>query len=114
VGGWDVPWQELCDAVDRVVGDVGQDVSEVAFRVDAVELGCPEQGVDGGGAFSAAVRSGEQIVFPSERYDAQRAFCGVVVDLDGAVIEVSSERSPEGAVQVRGPIMKITYSESRG
>ena len=63
VGGWDVPWQELCDAIDRVVGNMGQYVSEIAFRVDAVELGCTEQRVDGGGAFSAAVRASEQIVF---------------------------------------------------
>lgn len=43
VSGWDVPGQGLCDAADRVVGDVGKDVSEKAFRVDAVELGCTEQ-----------------------------------------------------------------------
>ncbi len=34
----DVPGQQFCDAVDRVVGDVGQHVPQVAFRVDAVEL----------------------------------------------------------------------------
>ena len=32
--------------------------------------------------------------FPSERDDAQRAFGGVVVDLDGAVVEVTGERGP--------------------
>ena len=33
-------------------------------------------------------------VFPSERDDAQRAFGCVVVDLDGAIVEISRERSP--------------------
>ena len=45
VSGWHVPKQELCDAVDRVVRDVCQDVSEIAFRVDLVELGCAVQRV---------------------------------------------------------------------
>ena len=80
----DVPGQELCDAVDRMVSDIGEDVSEVVLRVDPVELGCSEQRVDLGGAFSSGVRACEQIVFPSERDDAQRSFSGVVVDLDGA------------------------------
>lgn len=42
----DVPGQELCDAVDRVVSDPGQDVSKVVLWVDPVELGCAEQRVD--------------------------------------------------------------------
>jgi len=43
LSGWHVPGQELCDAVDWVFGDVGQDVSQVALGVDAVELGCTKQ-----------------------------------------------------------------------
>lgn len=64
VSGWRVSGQELCDAVDRVFGDVGQDISEIAFRVNAVEPDCTEQRVDSCGAFSTAVRSGEEIVLP--------------------------------------------------
>ena len=51
----DVPGQELCDAVDWMISDVGEDVSEVVLRVDPVELGCSEQRVDRGGAFSSGV-----------------------------------------------------------
>jgi hypothetical protein len=76
VGGGHVPGQEVCDTVDGVFCDAGQDVSQVAFRVDAVEFGGAEQRVDGGGAFSAPIRSGEQIVFPSECDDAERPFGG--------------------------------------
>ncbi len=54
-GKCDVPGQQLADAVDGVVGDAFEDVVEVELGVLAVELGCAEQGVDGGGAFSACV-----------------------------------------------------------
>lgn len=54
-GECDVPGQEFGDAVDGVVGDAFEDMVEVEFRVLTVELGCAEQGVDGGGAFSAGV-----------------------------------------------------------
>lgn len=58
--GPDVPGQELGDAVDGMVGDVGEDVSQVVFRVDSVELGGAEQGVHGCSAFSSRVRAGEE------------------------------------------------------
>lgn len=43
VSGWHVPGQELCDSIDRVFGDVGQNVSQVALGVDTVELCGAEQ-----------------------------------------------------------------------
>jgi hypothetical protein len=60
---WHVPGHELCYGVDGVVGDTGEDVSQVAFRVDAVEIGCAEKRIDGSGPFSAAIGTGEEIVF---------------------------------------------------
>ena len=57
----DLPGQELCDAVDWMVSDVGEDVSEVVLRVDPVELGCSEQRVDRGGVFSSWVRACEVV-----------------------------------------------------
>ena len=89
----DVPGQEFCDAVDRMVRDVGEDVSEVVLRVDRVELGRSEQRVDRGSSFSSGVRACEKIVFAAERHDAQRTFGCVVVDLDRAIVEVACERS---------------------
>lgn len=55
---------------------------------------CAEQRVEGCCAFATSVRSGEEIVFSSEGDDAQRAFGGVVVDLDAAIVEVARERDP--------------------
>jgi hypothetical protein len=93
VSGGYGPGQEFCDAVDRVFDDVGQDVSKVTSWVDAVGLSVAELCVvDGGGAFSAAVGTGEEIVLFSERDNAQRSFGRAVVHLDGAVIEISRER----------------------
>ena len=50
----DVPGQQFVDAVDRVVGDAGQDVAQIGLGIEAVELGGLDQGVDGGGAPAAA------------------------------------------------------------
>ena len=61
----DVPWQEFFDLVDRMVGDLFEHVMKIEFGVEPVELGRSEQRVDGCGAFSACVRSREEIVFPS-------------------------------------------------
>jgi hypothetical protein len=44
-----------------MVGDAIEDVVEIEFGVEPVELGRSEQRVDGCGAFSARVRSGEEI-----------------------------------------------------
>ena len=56
--------------------------AEIDLRVEAVELGCAEQRVDGSGAFSSGIRAGEEVVLAAEGDDAQRAFGGVVVDLE--------------------------------
>ena len=77
-----------------MVSDVGEYVSEVVLRVDPVELGCSEQRVDRGGAFSSWVGAGDKVVLAAERDDTQRAFGCVVVDLDGAIVEVACERGP--------------------
>ena len=63
-----VPWEQFGDAVDVVVGDAGQDIAEPGFGIETVELGGFDQGVDGGGTFAAAVRSGEEIVLASQSY----------------------------------------------
>jgi hypothetical protein len=44
-----------------MVGDAIKDMVEIELRVEPVELGRAEQGVDGCGAFSARVRSREEI-----------------------------------------------------
>jgi hypothetical protein len=48
--------EEGVDAVDRVVCDVGEEVSEIGFGIETVELGGFSQGVVHGGAPSALIR----------------------------------------------------------
>ena len=58
-----VPGQEFGDASDGMFCDASEDMAEVEFRVESVELGCSDEGVEGSGTFSSSVQSGEEIVF---------------------------------------------------
>ena len=93
-GEGEVPWQQISDPADGMVGDAFEHQMEIEFRIETVELGASEQRVDGGGAFSAGVGSAEEVVLSSERDDAQRAFGGVVVDLEMAVVDIAGECLP--------------------
>ena len=54
-----VPWQQIGDAADGVLGDSGEHGAEIVFRVDAVELGRADERVDGSGALAACVGAGK-------------------------------------------------------
>ena len=79
-----VPGQELLDAVDGMIGDAGQYVSEIHCGVEAVEFGGADQAVDRGGS-----PPGEQIILPAQGHDTQRSLGGVVVHFDAAVVHVA-------------------------
>lgn len=51
-----------------MAGDAGEDVGEPGLRVDIVEAGGLDQGVEDGGALTAAVRTAKQPCLPPERY----------------------------------------------
>src|ERR1700746_1445114 len=53
--GSDVPGEKLVDLIDRVLGDAGQHVSQIAFWFDTVQLGGSDQAVHGCGAFPATI-----------------------------------------------------------
>nr|SPD48935.1 protein of unknown function [Cupriavidus taiwanensis]SPD49088.1 protein of unknown function [Cupriavidus taiwanensis] len=55
----DVPRQEFVDPVDGMVGDVGQDVTQIGLRIDAVEFAGPNERVHGGRTLAATVGAGE-------------------------------------------------------
>ena len=57
--GCDVPGQELFDAVDRMVGDTGQDISEIRFGIETIEFGGAYQAVDRSGSLAAGIGAGE-------------------------------------------------------
>jgi hypothetical protein len=92
----DVPGQQLCDAVDPVIGDAAEHLAQVDFGIEAVELGAFNEGVDRGGALAAGVGAGEQIILPAKGERANRAFGSVVADLQRAVVKVARERGPAG------------------
>jgi hypothetical protein len=60
-----VPRQELFDAIDGVIGDLGEYGAEIALRVKAVKPGATDQRVDGGGAMTAGIGPSKKIVPPS-------------------------------------------------
>ncbi len=55
----------LCDAL--------QDVSQVVFRIKVIELRGAQDRVDGGGALTAVIRSGEQPEFFRPKATARNA-----------------------------------------
>lgn len=57
-----------------MVGDALQNLAQVAFGVQAVELGRAQQGVERRRTLSAAIRAGKQVVLPPNRNRAQRPF----------------------------------------
>ena len=75
-----------------MVGDAFEDLPQVEFRVETVELGGSSERVDRGGAFSAVVGAGEEEVLAAQADGAQTALGGVVVDLDAAVVAIAAQR----------------------
>lgn len=39
-----------------MVGDAAQHIAEICFRVEAIQLGCFDEAVEGGSAICAAIR----------------------------------------------------------
>lgn len=89
-----IPRQQFRDAIDFVIGDAGEDIAEVGFWVEAVELCGFDERVDGGGAFSTGIRSGKEIILAAEGDAADRTLGGIVVDLDLAIVDVACQRFP--------------------
>ena len=66
-----VPGQKFLDLAHRMIGDSGEDMRQVGFRIDAVEFGRTDQAVHGRGPIAARVRSCKHVVLPSERNRTQ-------------------------------------------
>ena len=61
----DVPGQQFIDAVDRMISDTGQDMTQVCARVDIVQFAAPDERVHRSRPLAPAVRAGEHKIFPS-------------------------------------------------
>jgi hypothetical protein len=49
-----------------MIGDAAENFAQVKFRVEAVELGCLDQRVHGGGALAALIGAREEIILAAE------------------------------------------------
>ena len=74
-----------------MIGDEGQNLVQIEFRIEAIEFGRAEQGVDLCSPLATCIRSRKEIILSSKCDHAQRAFGGIIVDLELAVIEVARE-----------------------
>lgn len=89
-----VPRQQLVDPVDLVIVDAVEDIGEVGWRIEAVELGGLNYGHGAGKGFATGVRTGEEEVFAADHDRFDGAFGGIVVDGDAAVVEEEGEGVP--------------------
>jgi hypothetical protein len=53
------PRQQLTDAIDGVIGDSGQNLSQVGFWITVVQLCCSYQAIDRSCLLSSCVRASE-------------------------------------------------------
>src|SRR4051812_789964 len=79
-----------------MLGDAADDVTQIGFRIEAVELGGADQTIDSRSVFPASIRTSEQIILPPQGDGAQLAFGGVVVDVDATVVTIPSQSNPIG------------------
>src|SRR5438034_9996200 len=78
------------------LGHALQDVPEIGEGLHVVELCRGDEGANGGPSLSATIRAGEQMVLAPERDGPDRAFDGIVVELDTAVVQEMTEGRPAG------------------
>src|SRR5436190_24368129 len=78
------------------LGHALQDVLEVGERLHVVEFCRGDGGADGGPSLSPTVGAGKQMVLTPQRDGSDRAFDGIVVELDTAIVEEMTEGRPAG------------------
>jgi hypothetical protein len=74
----------------------GDGAGEVGLGIDPIELAGCDEGGDGRPVFCVAVGAGEEGVLPGEGDGTDRAFDGVGVDLDPAVVDEAGQALPAG------------------
>src|SRR5271155_1730268 len=75
-----VPGQEFGNAPRRMISDAGEQVGEIVLRVESVELGALDQGVDRSGAAAAGIGAGKQIILAANGDTAQGALGRIIVE----------------------------------
>ena len=69
----------MINALGGVGGDADEHVGEIVLRVETVELGTLDQGVDSGAAASG-IGAGKQIILAANGDTAQGSFGGIAVE----------------------------------
>lgn len=77
-----------------LLDDATEHVAQVAFWIQAIELGRLHQAIQRRSALATAIGAHEQVVVAPQGYTAQRPLGRGVVDLDATVIDVSGQRWP--------------------
>lgn len=55
-----IPRQQIGKLIDRVIGDVCQDMAQIRLRINTIELGADDERVHRGRTFAAVVGTQEQ------------------------------------------------------
>jgi hypothetical protein len=63
-----VPWQQVVDVVDGMVGNASDHVGQPRLGIEVVELGGLDERIHDRGPPSAGIGAGEEVVLSSERY----------------------------------------------
>src|SRR5438445_5840280 len=79
-----------------ILGHALQDVLEIDKGLHVIKLCRGDEGANGGPSLSATIRAGEQMVLAPKRDGPDRAFDGIVVELDTTVVQKMTECRPAG------------------
>jgi hypothetical protein len=69
-------------------------VTQVEVRIEPAQAAGADQTVEPRGRLATGVGASEQVVTTSEHQRADRALGGVVIDLDGTILDIAGERRP--------------------
>ena len=89
-----VPGKEFLDAIDGMIGDMGQYVAQIVVRINAVEPGGTDEQVHGRPALATAVGSHKQEVIASQAASPQRILGNVIVNFGNPVLAVIRQSLP--------------------
>src|SRR3546814_19391193 len=106
---------EFVESVGRMALDhAGEHIAEPGIGFDAVELGGLDQRANHGPAMTAAVASGEQMVFPAECHRTDGAFDRLGVEFDADVVEEAGQAGPPSESIADGAIGRAACRERGG
>src|SRR3954463_2872805 len=89
------PGQQFAEeAVWPVIDELGQHVSQVGMRIDAMQFAGLDQRGEHGPVFCPFVRTSEECVFSVESNWAPAALDSIGVDLDAAIVEEVQQPLP--------------------